>query len=147
MKAEADGNTAGSLALINQVRARVGLAALTSSTITTTALFEKALAQERRWEFAFENQRWFDILRFSTTTTSLSASTDAFPNLKVQGVEYVMKKHFTNMYSKLYGTFSVLPVTLTQLQSNANLNRFLLPIPQYEIDTNSFITIPQNPGY
>ncbi len=147
MKAEADGNTAGSLALINQVRARVGLAALTSSTITTTALFEKALAQERRWEFAFENQRWFDILRFSTTTTSLSASTDAFPNLKVQGVEYVMKKHFTNMYSKLYGTFSVLPVTLPQLQSNANLNRFLLPIPQYEIDTNSFITIPQNPGY
>lgn len=147
MKAEADGNTAGSLALINLVRARVGLAALTTTTITSTALYEKALAQERRWEFAFENQRWFDILRFTTTTTSLSASTDAFPNLKAQGAEYVMKKHFTNMYSKLYGTFSVLPVTLTQLQSNANLNRFLLPIPQYEIDTNSFITIPQNPGY
>jgi len=147
MKAEADGNTAGSLALINLVRARVGLAALTTTTITSTALYEKALAQERRWEFAFENQRWFDILRFTTTTTSLSASTDAFPNLKAQGAEYVMKKHFTNMYSKLYGTFSVLPVSLSQLQSNANLNRFLLPIPQYEIDTNSFITIPQNPGY
>jgi hypothetical protein len=147
MKAEADGNTAGSLGLINLVRARVGLAALTSATITTSALFEKALAQERRWEFAFENQRWFDILRFTTTTTSLSAASDAFPNLKIQGAEYVMKKHFTNMYSKFYGTFSVLPISLSQLQSNANLNRFLLPIPQYEIDTNSFITIQQNPGY
>jgi hypothetical protein len=147
MKAEADGNTAGSLGLINLVRARVGLAALTTTTITSTALYEKALAQERRWEFAFENQRWFDILRFTTTTTSLSAATDAFPNIKIQGAEYVMKKHFTNMYSKLYGTFSVIPVTLPQLLSNANLNRFLLPIPQYEIDTNSFITIAQNPGY
>jgi hypothetical protein len=147
MKAEADGNSSASLALINQVRFRVGLTALTTSTINTTALFEKALAIERRWEFAFENQRWFDILRFTTTTTSLSSPTDAFPNLKVQGAEYVMKKHFTNMYTKLYGTFSVLPITLAQLQSNANENRFLLPIPQYEIDTNSFLTIPQNQGY
>jgi hypothetical protein len=147
MKAEADGNIPGSLALINQVRARVGLAAHTSTTISTTALFEKALAQERRWEFAFENQRWFDILRFTTTTTSLSASTDAYPNLKVQGAEYVMKKHFSNMYLKIYKSFSVLPILPAELQSNANPNRFLLPIPQYEIDTNSFITIPQNPGY
>ena len=147
MKAEADGNTAGSLALINQIRARVKLPALTSTTINTTALFEKALAQERRWEFAFENQRWFDILRFTTTTTSLSPSTDAFPNLKLQGAEYVMKKHFANMYSKIYVGFSVLPVTLGELQSNSNVNRFLLPIPQYEIDTNSFITILQNPSY
>ena len=147
MKAEADGNTAGSLALINLIRARVGLAALTSTEITSTALYEKALAAERRWEFAFENQRWFDILRFTTTTTSLSASTDAFPNLKAQGVEYVMKKHFANMYSKLYGTFSVLPITLNELLSNANPDRFLLPIPQYEIDSHSLITIVQNPGY
>jgi hypothetical protein len=147
MKAEADGNTAGSLALINLVRVRAGLAALTSTTVNTPTLFEKALASERRWEFAFENQRWFDILRFTTTTTSLSASTDAFPNLKLQGAEYVMKKHFTNMYSKIYVGFSVLPITLSELQSNANVNRFLLPIPQYEIDTNSFITIQQNPSY
>jgi hypothetical protein len=147
MKAEADGNSSASLALINQVRVRAGLTSLTTSTINTTALFEKALAIERRWEFAFENQRWFDILRFKTTTISLSSPTDAFPNLKVQGAEYVMKKHFTNMYTKLYGTFSVLPITLAQLQANANTDRFLLPIPQYEIDTNSFITIAQNPSY
>lgn len=147
MKAEADGNTTASLALINQVHVRAGLTAITSTAVNTPALFEKALASERRWEFAFENQRWFDILRFTTTTTSLSASTDAFPNLKLQGAEYVMKKHFTNMYSKIYVGFSVLPVSLAELQSNSNANRFLLPIPQYEIDTNSFISIQQNPSY
>ena len=147
MKAEADGNTTASLALINLVRVRAGLTALTATAINTNALFEKALATERRWEFAFENQRWFDILRFRTTMSSVSASTDAFPNLVIQGAEYVMKKHFTNMYSKIYMSFSVLPITKEQLQAQANSDRFLLPIPQYEIDTNTFITIQQNPSY
>ncbi len=147
MKAEADGNTASSLGYINQVRSRAGLADLTSINVSTTANFEKALALERRWEFAFENQRWFDIMRFNTTMTSLSAPTDEFPNLKIQGAEYVMKKHLKNMYSKVYLGFTVLPITQSQLLSNANPDRFLLPIPQYEIDTNSFITIPQNPSY
>jgi hypothetical protein len=147
MKAEADGNTTASLALINLVRVRAGLAALTATAINTNALFEKALATERRWEFAFENQRWFDILRFRTTMSSVSASTDAFPNLVIQRAEYVMKKHFTNMYDKIYKSFSVLPITKEQLQAQANPERFLLPIPQYEIDTNTFITIQQNPSY
>ena len=105
------------------------------------------MASERRWEFEFENQRWFDLLRYTTTMSSLSATTDTFPGLKLQGAEYVMKKHFANMYSKVYQGFSVLPISISQLQSNANVDRFLLPIPQYEIDTNSFITIIQNPSY
>ena len=147
MKAEADGNVTSSLGYINQVRLRAGLTALTATNVNTTANFEKALATERRWEFAFENQRWFDLLRFSSTMTTLSPSTDQFPGLKMQGAEYVMKKHLNNMWSKLYSGFTVLPIPLTQLLSNANPDRFLLPIPQYEIDTNSFITIQQNPSY
>ena len=147
MKAEADGNVTSSLGYINQVRVRAGLAALTSANVTSVANFEKALASERRWEFAFENQRWFDLMRFSTTMSTMSLSSDEFPNLKVQGAEYVMKKHFKNMWSKVYSGFTVLPIQLTQLISNTNPDHFLLPIPQYEIDTNSFITIQQNPGY
>jgi hypothetical protein len=146
MKAEADGNSPASMAIINQIRARAGITTPLATTATLT-VFEKALASERRWEFAFENQRWFDILRFSTTMSSLSATTDPFPGLKLQGAEYIMKKHFANMYSKIYGSFSVLPITLSELQANANVDLFLLPIPQYEIDTNSFLTIIQNPGY
>jgi hypothetical protein len=147
MKAEADGNIASSLTYINQVRTRAGLAVLTTSTVNSVATFEKALASERRWELAFENQRWFDIMRFTTTMSSLSLPTDPFPGLKIQGAEYVMKKHLNNMWSKLYSGFTILPILQNQLISNANPDRFLLPIPQYEIDTNSFITIPQNPSY
>jgi hypothetical protein len=33
----------------------------------------KAVSDERRWEFAMENQRWFDLLRFSTTMPSVNA--------------------------------------------------------------------------
>jgi hypothetical protein len=36
---------------------------------------------------------------------------------------------------------------VTDLQTNANPNRLLLPIPQREIDNNTQIVIPQNAGY
>jgi hypothetical protein len=145
MKAEADGNSTASMAIINQIRTRSGILTPLPTTVTVP-VFEKALADERRWEFAFENQRWFDIMRFTTTMTSMSTD-PLYNNLKAQGVECVMKKHLKNMYNKVYLGFTVLPISLAQLQANANPDRFLLPIPQYEIDTNSFITIPQNPSY
>jgi hypothetical protein len=62
MMAEAQGFSPASVGLINQVRLRTGLLPLTA--ITTIAAFEKALSDERRYEFAFENQRWFDLVRF-----------------------------------------------------------------------------------
>jgi hypothetical protein len=94
------------------------------------------LSLERKLEFAFENQRWFDLLRFNVT----------FQNA-ANKAEGVMDTHFSALWSSIYSSFSVLPITLSELQANSNLNRFLLPIPQYEIDTNSFITIQQNPSY
>ncbi len=145
MKAEADGNSVASMALINQVRTRI---TTSSGSAVQPDVFEKALSNERRWEFAFENQRWFDLLRFETTTSTVSPPTDAYPGLKVQGAEYTMKKHFANIFTDVYSKFTnTLPLTLVQLVENANPKRFLLPIPQYEIDTNSNIAIPQNPSY
>ena len=134
MKAEADGNTTASKDLINLVRRRAGLADIVS--FASQDAFEKALSLERKLEFAFENQRWFDLLRFNAT----------FQNA-ANKAEGVMDAHFTAMWSSVYSTFSVLPITAAELQANSNPNRYLLPIPQYEIDTNSFLTIPQNPGY
>ena len=134
MKAEADGNTTASKDLINLIRRRAGLADIVS--FASQDAFEKALSLERKLEFAFENQRWFDLLRFNAT----------FQNA-ANKAEGVMDAHFTALWSTVYSTFSVLPVTAAELQANSNPNRYLLPIPQYEIDTNSFITIPQNPGY
>ena len=160
MLAEAKGFNSISIGYINEVRRRAGLIDL-SPTPTTIAAFEKALSNERRWEFAFENQRWFDLLRFTTTTQTIATlpaaniiigtapntvtyTTPAFPNLKVEGAEYKMKNHMNVQY-KIYAKFSgTLPLTPIQLFNYANPSRFLLPIPQYEIDTNSNIVIEQN---
>lgn len=156
MLAEAGGSNATSLGYINSVRSRAGLAALkiadisavTTKTFTAISsgtttivveypLFEKVLSDERRYEFAFENQRWFDLLRFKKTFTTLNA-------------ESVMKFHFVSQYDAIYKGFTVLPVTLDELLGNVinnNNARFVLPIPQYEIDTNTQVQIEQNPSY
>ena len=134
MIAEAQGNTTVSLTLINQVRKRAGLTDLTATQVNTIGLFEKALADERRLEFAFENQRLFDLLRFNTTLTTITA-------------EKTMKDHFAFMYPSHYFTYPAPRLFVTDLQANANPNRMLLPIPQREIDNNTQITITQNLGY
>jgi len=133
MLAEAQGNTASSWAQINLIHKRATTVTLTPDT-GNVAVFEKALADERRWEFAFENQRFFDLLRFDTTLTTIKS-------------EATIDNHFAVMYPLYYTKYTEPKLTLTQMQDNTNQDKFLLPIPQYEIDTNSFIVIPQNPGY
>ena len=133
MLAEAQGNTTASWALINLVHKRATTVNLVANT-TDVAVFEKALSDERRWEFAFENQRWFDLLRFDTTLTTIK-------------LETTIDTHFATMYPTYYSTYKDPKLTLAEMQANANTDKFLLPIPQYEIDTNSFIVIPQNSGY
>ncbi|MEI6265581.1 MAG: RagB/SusD family nutrient uptake outer membrane protein [Sphingobacteriia bacterium] len=134
MLAEAQGNNAASIGLINQIRARAGVPALVAASITTPAQFETALANERRWEFAFENQRWYDLLRFSTTFTTINS---------IQ----VMKDHFAAMYTVHYGLYPAPRLTLLEMQAFVTNDRMLLPIPQREIDNNTQIVIKQNPGY
>jgi hypothetical protein len=131
MLAEAQGFSPASITLINQVRTRVGLPNLTG--ITTIASFEQALAYERRMEFAFENQRFFDLVRYNSTLTTIKA-------------DDVIKNHIAREFASHYNNYNPV-VPLAILQSNVNANKFLLPIPQREIDTNSQIVIPQNPGY
>jgi starch-binding outer membrane protein, SusD/RagB family len=133
MMAEAQGYTPASITLINQIRTRATLTAL-PATVNTVALFEKALSDERRFEFAFENQRWFDMVRFNTTMTTLTA-------------EQILKDHFAKEFAKHYATYPAPILTLVQLQANVTAVRLLLPIPQHEIDTNTGLKIEQNPGY
>jgi hypothetical protein len=131
MLAEAQGNTSNSVALINQVRTRAGLP---NATITNDAQFEAALALERKLEFAFENQRWFDMLRYNTTLTTIKA-------------EQTLKDHFALMYPLHYTSYPSPKLTLAELQAKVTPEKMLLPIPQREIDNNTQIVIPQNPGY
>ncbi|SMC93767.1 RagB/SusD family nutrient uptake outer membrane protein [Pedobacter nyackensis] len=143
MKAEALGFGATGIALINQVRARAGAADYstgdfnagfykyptdgTINAITTSAQYLNALLNERRLEFAFENQRFFDLIRTGQAIT-------------------VIKNHYALEFDSHYKAYRP-AFTLAELQSNLTAEKLLLPIPQRELDANDQIKIVQNPGY
>ena len=56
--------TGEAMTILNAVRTRAGLAALTATQIPDQAAFRKAIIQERRVEFAFEGLRWMDMIRW-----------------------------------------------------------------------------------
>ncbi|MBL7111754.1 MAG: RagB/SusD family nutrient uptake outer membrane protein [Bacteroidales bacterium] len=78
--AESLGETTEAYGLINQVRARVGLAPIDASTPGT---FEEKLLQERRVELAFENHRWHDLLRFGVAIEVMNDFFDTWKNGRV----------------------------------------------------------------
>jgi starch-binding outer membrane protein, SusD/RagB family len=65
--------------LLNRVRTRAGLAAKTADNtdpklkVASQAAFRDAIAQERRVELAFENHRWFDLVRTGQASTVMAA--------------------------------------------------------------------------
>lgn len=133
MLAEAQGFSPASITLINAVRTRAGLAAL-PTTVNSVQTFEESLANERRLEFAFENHRFFDLIRYNKTMTTIKA-------------EQVLRNHFAKEYSVHYNQYPPPLLTLAELQTNVTPEKLLLPIPQREIDTNPALGIAQNPGY
>jgi hypothetical protein len=113
--------TTEALGYLNQVRTRaIPGGALQFADVATYYDFKIALENERRREFAFENHRWFDLVRTGR-------------------VEVVMSQHFATepQYNDPdHPAFSTGPLEHDQI---------LLPIPQYEIDLNP--NIAQNIGY
>ncbi|MBV9879200.1 MAG: RagB/SusD family nutrient uptake outer membrane protein [Gemmatirosa sp.] len=100
---------------VNQVRARAGLGALAAG--LSQAQFRDAVWKEERVELAFEDKRWFQLLRAGTAVQVLNA----------QGA--ALKAQTTRRSSVSY---NVTPAML------------LYPIPLREISLNGFA---QNPGY
>lgn len=70
MLAEAIGESPEAYGYINEVRDRAGLGPID---INTPGTFEEKLLAERRLEFAFENKRWPDLLRFGVAKQVMSA--------------------------------------------------------------------------
>ena len=107
------------LPYINKTRQRAGLTALTTADVANKHRMRMAIEKERRLELAFENHRWFDLIR-----------TDR--------VVEVMEEHWNTetYYADIIAETGALVLT-PQL--------ILLPIPQKEIDINQAIT--QNVGY
>ena len=68
--AEALGEGTEAYGFINEVRNRAGLTDIDASTPGT---FEEKLLNERRLEFAFENKRWADLLRFGKAKEVMAA--------------------------------------------------------------------------
>lgn len=115
---ETDGPDAA-LPYINMTRSRAGLADLTSAQAANRHQMRMAIEKERRLELAYENHRWFDLIRTNR-------------------IIEVMTEHWTteNYYSSI--TAETGPIVI-------NENLTLLPIPQKEIDIQQDIT--QNIGY
>ncbi|NLU90748.1 RagB/SusD family nutrient uptake outer membrane protein [Chitinophaga sp. Ak27] len=57
---------------LNNVRNRAGLVSLTATDVPTQAAFRLAMEHERRVEFAFENLRWYDLVRTDRAITVLN---------------------------------------------------------------------------
>lgn len=57
------GDKTTALEVLNKVRTRAGLNELTASQISDESDFVDLLLRERRREFCFENQRWWDLVR------------------------------------------------------------------------------------
>jgi hypothetical protein len=81
--------------LLNSIRKRAGLAARTVQEIPSQAAFRLAIENERRIELAFENHRWFDLVRTG------------------RALEVMNSKGFNVQPFRL-----LLPIPLTQIQIN-----------------------------
>lgn len=114
---------ANAIPLINEVREVHGeLPALTM--IETQEECRLAIEKERRVEFAFENHRFFDLVRTNRAVEVLNNQI------------FETDKAFYNRYAN-----SPDPAQIVKEW------QLLLPIPQREIDTNNKVIITQNYGY
>lgn len=110
------GRTAEAYPLINQVRARAGLPALTAG--LSQAAFRDAVFNEERVELAFENKRWFQLVRTGRFIAVMNAH-----GVEIKG--YAGSRRAGGGY-------------------NVTAAMALYPVPLRETTVNG---IPQNPGY
>jgi hypothetical protein len=69
---ELEGPT-NAIPFLNLIRERAGLNALTEIELSGRMSFREALMKERRFEFAYENKRWFDLVRWGTAVDVINA--------------------------------------------------------------------------
>ncbi|MCT1525237.1 RagB/SusD family nutrient uptake outer membrane protein [Sphingobacterium hotanense] len=111
------GNAQAALPYLNKVRQRA-MPSAPGIAITNQAQLKDIILHERRIELAFENHRWFDLLR----------SGKAVEIMKANAVW--MKANYPYLSNTSY---------------EINANKLLLPIPFSEIGVNP--KLEQNPGY
>jgi hypothetical protein len=109
--------------LLNAIRARAGLAAKTAGNVNpalnvaSQAAFRDAVMQERKVELAFENHRWYDLVRTGNAVAIMNA----------HGAREIAK----NPSQYPAGSYAV------------TANKLLLPIPQREVTLDQLTQNPQ----
>lgn len=114
---ELSGPTQEAFTYLNMIRERAGLQALTNADVPSRYDFREAVRNERRLELAFENQRWFDLLRWGTARETVN--------------NYIASEAFYSAYN-----YTVNPLSDWQL---------MLPVPIDVININP--NAAQNVGY
>lgn len=114
---ELGGPGSEALTLLNAVRQRAGIPDYTLAELNSKYAFRQAVRNERRLELAFENQRYFDLLRWGTAVSTIN--------------DYLASEPFYAAYD-----YVVNPIEEWQT---------MLPIPVSVLNINK--TVAQNPGY
>ncbi len=114
---EMAGPTDEAFTYLNMVRERAGLEPYQTTDLASKFDFRMAVRQERRLELAYENQHWFDLLRWGTAVQTVN--------------DYIDSENF-------YGGYSYTVTHIEQWQT-------MLPIPMSITVINP--RVAQNPGY
>ncbi len=105
------------LTLLNAVRQRAGIPSYTLADLSSRYEFRQAVRKERRLELCFENQRFFDLLRWGTTVSTINSFLASEP---------------------FYGGYNYVVNPIEEWQT-------ALPIPVSVLNINK--SVAQNPGY
>ncbi|MBS1566108.1 MAG: RagB/SusD family nutrient uptake outer membrane protein, partial [Bacteroidetes bacterium] len=125
---EANGPTADVYQYVNQVRSRVGMPGLPAGLSKDD--MRTRIQNERGVEFAFEDIRWWDIMRWKKGPALISQTLTAM-NVVKNGTGF---------------TYSVVPVEAAYQRNPFQERQYLYPIPLVEINKSRGI-LKQNPGW
>lgn len=126
-----DGNYGEAHTYVNEIRERAGKALVAAPFASQTMALD-SVYHERKLELAFENHRWFDLLRMNTSYNN--------PN---KAMDILTEHTFVTDWGHVYRNYQKIDVPV---ESNYINERLLLPVPQDEIDANNGV-IYQNPSY
>lgn len=127
--------------VLNRIRERAGLPSLPVNLSKNE--MRKRIRHERKIELAFENHRWFDLIRWDIAQDVL----DGFAPLgiKVTRTDNApSKEEQAQLFDQ--DLFNFTPFKVKGRTQNFPESHKLLPIPQSELDKNPNLK-PQNPGY
>lgn len=111
---ELEGPTAEAVKYVDMIRERAGLEPLEAGKKANSYYFRTAIRNERRLELAFENQRWFDLLRWGIAVQRIT---------EYYNQEYI----YTNLPNSYKPTIvewqTVLPIPLNVMNINPELTQ------------------------